>query len=60
MNMTEPITAVDTRVLRALSECDGPVAIETIMMMTSLPRLAVTAAIDNLVNTGFVAPLSSD
>ena len=55
--MTEPITAVDTRVLRALSECDGPVAIETIMMMTSLPRLAVTAAIDNLVTVGYVAPL---
>ena len=56
--MTEPITAVDTRVLRALSECAGPVDIETIMVMTSLPRFAVTAAIDNLVTVGYVAEQS--
>lgn len=56
--MTEPISAVDTRVLRALNECGGPVEIEAIMILTSLPRFAVTAAIDRLVEVGFVAASS--
>ena len=56
--MTEPITAVDTRVLRALNECDGPVDVETIMILTNLPWSAVTAAIDKLLEVGFVAASS--
>jgi hypothetical protein len=59
MKMTETISAVDTSVLRTLNECSGPVDVETIMILTSLPRFAVTAAIDNLVGVGYVASLSN-
>ena len=58
--MTEPITALETRILRALAECDGPVDIEAIMILTNLPWIVVNATLDKLVEEGFVAASSSD
>lgn len=51
MDMTEPITAMATRVRRALSECDGPTDIIVVVAEGALRRLPGEANVGGTTRT---------